>query len=315
MTEVCLPILKALKAIADLKYEVTATIAVEHYQQSIKRMSKSTTHYTSSSEFKDNFKQRKGTAEGEAGFKGFGASFKATWDNVDHFVHKKDTVNWEQKSESVEFMDGFLQLARVVTTTINMAGEVVTVKDTQLVDSIAIATPLNHEELEKRSNRYLVTYYPGYTYPNGTTATKSISVSPPKAPQKYVKNVEVISFDRENTPENVVKCCGGKGNDLNKGFGGKFTYLVAKSTTNRKDAATGFHLVRNKNSMKGKGRDFAEGAGGDHRYIERETTGNKPILWNTLELYRDGKNAYSGAKSHTVDLNQGRKKDFLHLLW
>jgi len=292
-------------------HKLTVNVTVEHQQHSVKKMSKSSTRYTYNRDFSDAYKHNKGSVEAQASYKLFSGSFKATWDNVNHTVTEKVQADFEKKSESIEFQDGFLQVVRVVVTSINVNNTVAVVKKVDIVDSIPTSCPLNPSELEGYTTRYLQQHCTGSFVISGATARAVVSFPPP---EKYVKNVRCVSYDRENTPENVVSYCYNPGNDVNQGFGGRFTYIVADWTYNKNDAASGFRIVRSEKALGGHGHDYAAGAGGDYRYIVRDT-GGRPIPWKNLALWRSSGKYYYGNKHHTDDLNKGRKGDFLHLEW
>ena len=103
--------------------------------------------------------------------------------------------------------------------------------------------------------------------------------------------------------------------DVNKGMGGKYTYVIKVMTTNPAEAATSF-VFFNQNTPLPKeyyGDDYAEGAGGDYRYIKKSFDREKsPIRWDNLKLCR-------GSVPHgwgsTTDLNKGRGGDDLYLIW
>mmetsp|Transcript_29672 Transcript_29672/g.36114 ORF Transcript_29672/g.36114 Transcript_29672/m.36114 type:complete len:292 (+) Transcript_29672:99-974(+) len=287
---------------------ITITVKVEHWQQAVKKMAKSSTRYSYTKNFSSTYKHDKGSVDAGASYKLFSGNFKLTWDKVEKSVEQNEQADYEQNSESVEFMDNFLQLVRVVTTSIDIDGQNASVKEIDWIDSIPVSSPLSHSDIEERNNSFIKKNYNGFEI-SGANAKTTTSFKR----KEYVHSVYRVSYDRENTPNNMVRVRHGKSADVNKGFKGKFTYIVAKKTTNRSDAASGFTFVRSSNALKGKGGDYAEGAGGDFRYIVRQT-GGKPISWGALELFRSGKR-YEGKTKHTEDLNKGRGKDFLHLLW
>mmetsp|Transcript_16955 Transcript_16955/g.24881 ORF Transcript_16955/g.24881 Transcript_16955/m.24881 type:complete len:306 (-) Transcript_16955:75-992(-) len=302
-------------------HKLSVNVTVEHQQHPVKKMSKSSTHYTYNRDFSDAYKRNKGTVEAQASYKLFSGSFKATWDNVNHTVTEKVQADFEKNSESLEFQDGFLQVVRVVVTSINVNDTVAVVKNFDLVDSIPTSRPLSVSELEGYTTRYLKQHCTEPFVISGITARAVVSFPPvdfatkkSTPPKKYVKNVSCVSYDRENTPVGVVGYCYNPGNDVNQGFGGKFTYIVATWTIDKNNAASGFRFYRSKKPLSGHGGDYAEGAGGDHRYIVRET-GGRPIPWKNLGLWRSSGKSYYGNRPHTEDLNKGRKGDFLHLEW
>ena len=234
---------------------ITVAIKVEHWQQAVKTMAKSSTTYSYTSGFSSKYKHNKGSVDAEVGYKLFRGNFKSTWDKVETSVHQHVQADYEQKSESVEFMENFLQLVRVVTTSIDIDSRNASVKEIDWIDSIPFSSPLSDTKIEERSTSFIRKNYKEFII-DGTNAKFTTSFKR----KEYVQDVYCVSYDRENTPPDMVKVRHGQSADVNKGFKGKFTYIVAKKTTNRSDAASGFTFIRSGKALSGKGGDYAEGA-------------------------------------------------------
>ena len=97
-------------------------------------------------------------------------------------------------------------------------------------------------------------------------------------------------------------------------------WLVPFYTYNANEAAVRFQLIIQDNGDSSLD-DLAKGAGGAYRYLKAIADGTNPNKITDLALQRSGNSVAfpSGANStysgHTGDINQGRKKDYLYLLW
>jgi hypothetical protein len=84
-----------------------------------------------------------------------------------------------------------------------------------------------------------------------------------------------------------------------------------------KDAASSFTIIRQSQEKHGMD-DIARGTGGDFRYVVPESNPREMKKINGINLLRSNNavnvppNGYSGM---SPDINKGRKKDFLYLIW
>lgn len=109
----------------------------------------------------------------------------------------------------------------------------------------------------------------------------------------------------------------GQSSDINKGFNGKFTWLVPTYTDNPDDACTGFIFVRQDKALPGLG-DMAEGAGGQFRYLIVKKELQVRVKVRRVALWRLGSRfdgVPGGFRAKTGDLNEGRGGDFLYFAW
>ncbi|KAK7032626.1 hypothetical protein VNI00_012889 [Paramarasmius palmivorus] len=133
----------------------------------------------------------------------------------------------------------------------------------------------------------------------------------------YLANFDVVySTQAAQEPPNTVTDLNNSGNDINKGFHGEYVYLTPITTNNPNDAATSFKIVIQSHADPEK-KDLAKGAGGDYRYvIPMRDPGARKIT--SARLLRSGsKQDYppSGFNGLSTDINQGRKGDYLYIVW
>ncbi|CAG2165231.1 unnamed protein product [Oppiella nova] len=100
--------------------------------------------------------------------------------------------------------------------------------------------------------------------------------------------------------------------DINKGFKGEYVWLRPEYTTNKRKAATGFHIMISGERLYDANdvhhRDLAIGAGGQYRYLIAEYNGPNKIT--TVWLSEDKQGCGS-----TGDINAGRGGRYLYLCW
>jgi len=130
----------------------------------------------------------------------------------------------------------------------------------------------------------------------------------------YVGDIYCTAKDAHSNPKDMVVEHYDKSSDVNKGYGGKYTYVIKKPTNDVSQAATGFKFVQSENAKDRYGGDYASGAGGKYRYIICKRDGTSPIEWDNVKLFR-GENSVPQGWSSTTDLNQGRGGDYLYLGW
>ncbi|KAI0265965.1 hypothetical protein BC834DRAFT_824277 [Gloeopeniophorella convolvens] len=128
----------------------------------------------------------------------------------------------------------------------------------------------------------------------------------------------VYTDNLSSEPADRVRELYGAPEDINKGFKGKYVWLVPVWGTDTRKAINNVDLV-----IQGKAdnryQDLAKGAKGDFRYLIPVHTANNPQYITDLKLLRtphstqpDPNSGYTGT---TGDINKGRKGDYLYLIW
>ena len=134
----------------------------------------------------------------------------------------------------------------------------------------------------------------------------------------YINNLYVVATNTAaERPAGAVSEISGQSSDCNKGFGGKFTWLVPTYTSDPNGALTGFIFVRQDNPVPGLG-DLAEGAGGQFRYIIVQRELQNPAKVTKVALWRRSQGTSgvpAGYRAKTSDINEGRGGDYLYLVW
>lgn len=129
----------------------------------------------------------------------------------------------------------------------------------------------------------------------------------------YLRDVAVRLQDHE-LPIGGDELGAGCGRDVNRGFGGKFVYLVPEWTADPSQAVSEIKVVFSKDPMPGMV-DLAAGAGGLYRYLYmiRPSTPQPRITW--IDLKRSGQGDLpAGHDWVSEDLNKERGGDFLWLV-
>ncbi|KZW01226.1 hypothetical protein EXIGLDRAFT_760985 [Exidia glandulosa HHB12029] len=133
---------------------------------------------------------------------------------------------------------------------------------------------------------------------------------------QYISNIQVYYGTKPNQqPPNAVKEVTGQSDDINFQFGGDYVWLVPVKTSDRGAAATGWDLDITSKAIPW-AQDLAAGAGGDYRYIFASYGGGTPVT--ELGLYRTGSGISTpppGYDAMTGDINKGRGKTYLYLVW
>ena len=149
---------------------------------------------------------------------------------------------------------------------------------------------------------------------------ESINNSSCNTAPEYISDIRVELRDSIDPPDGAILEVNSASNDINNGFGGKFVYLVPQYTTNPRDAITGISVVAI-GGFKAGFTDMASGAGGSYRYLIPEKSGNRRRV-TTLRLFRTytssdlgGQKDRSGLGESTNDINEGRGKTYLYLLY
>ena len=97
----------------------------------------------------------------------------------------------------------------------------------------------------------------------------------------------------------------------------RFVWLVPHYTEDARGAATGFEVIIQGDSDPSL-QDLAKGAGGDYRYLKIETdvTQERKVTQVTL-LRQDSAltKVPEGWDGTTIDINKGRGKTYLYLIW
>ncbi|KAJ3557903.1 hypothetical protein NM688_g1217 [Phlebia brevispora] len=131
---------------------------------------------------------------------------------------------------------------------------------------------------------------------------------------QYISDIKVV-YDSE--PSGAVQEINGQGNNINKGQGGKYVYLVPVYTTRAADACNSFRLVV-QDSEDSAHIDLARGVGRAYRYLlplsdmKNEDKITSLVLLRSSSAVSSPPSGYSGI---TGDVNKDRGGDFLYLVW
>mmetsp|Transcript_20007 Transcript_20007/g.30826 ORF Transcript_20007/g.30826 Transcript_20007/m.30826 type:complete len:172 (-) Transcript_20007:58-573(-) len=139
----------------------------------------------------------------------------------------------------------------------------------------------------------------------------------------YVESLVVQTFDQAQDSSDFLREIDDGSNDLNHGYGGKFSYVMVNYTDDITKAASGFSFYSRDTPWPLYGKDFAEGAGGDYRYIymHKPEASAKVIKKGDIYLWRSQKSVWKsnpatrGFTERSGDLNYGRNKDYLNVCW
>jgi len=133
---------------------------------------------------------------------------------------------------------------------------------------------------------------------------------------RLLKSINVIHCDNNAPPGNSLTEVRGLSNDINKDFGGKYTFLVPVWTYSPDEAVTGIQIVIDSHANPSLV-DMAKGAGGDYRYLLPSYDPGNPVkIGDNIRLLRsDNPSDCAGFNGHTIDINKGRQKTYLYLVW
>ncbi|KAA8651011.1 hypothetical protein EYZ11_010971 [Aspergillus tanneri] len=138
---------------------------------------------------------------------------------------------------------------------------------------------------------------------------------------RFLKDIKVQYGDNEfSEPQDAIKLVGNAKADVNKGFGGKYVWLVPVWTNKVSEACSNVGIVIQKDVVEGHD-DLAAGAGGKFRFLFPQVQDNNSNKITDIQLYRssDGLTADAlskmGFQGMSDDINKGRKGDYLYLLW
>ncbi|KAK0214551.1 hypothetical protein IW262DRAFT_277519 [Armillaria fumosa] len=157
----------------------------------------------------------------------------------------------------------------------------------------------------------------------GEESTKIVDINVVIEEQEFIKDVKVVySAQASGQPDGrVLEYSGGK-SDINKGFDGKYVSLVPVYTKDIREAAVTFEVIIQHNRDREKGlSDLAEGADGSYRYLvpHKDERNDKKIyelaLGRSIQGYTKEHIRSLGYDDSTNDINEGREKDYLYLLW
>ncbi|KAK7032625.1 hypothetical protein VNI00_012888 [Paramarasmius palmivorus] len=132
----------------------------------------------------------------------------------------------------------------------------------------------------------------------------------------YINDFDVYYTNQEaQQPPNAIPEFNGASNDINKGFGGEFVYLIPSYTDDASKAATSFKIVI-QGTTDPLRKDMAKGAGGDYRYVipvqGPQAKVTEAQLIRSESALQHPPSGYSGI---TSDINKGRQGDFLYIIW
>ncbi|KAJ8508209.1 hypothetical protein ONZ45_g9488 [Pleurotus djamor] len=140
----------------------------------------------------------------------------------------------------------------------------------------------------------------------------------------FVKDIKVVLQDSWQPPNDCLRDLSEIGeHEVNRGFGGKYVYLIPVFTNSSNDAGTYVELEIDDSSKEGQV-DLAAGAGGKYRYLSviRNREDNKKIT--SMALYRKSHDAgpmkeqeanQLGYDRISEDLNKDRGGDYLHVIY
>lgn len=142
---------------------------------------------------------------------------------------------------------------------------------------------------------------------------------------QYIKDFKVVYGDTKGSaPDNRLREMNGKSDDINCGFDGDYVWLVPEYTSDPKEAACAFNILRNDSSWPGHS-DLAKGAGGDFRYVcpllsRYQTQWDESKITEVIFVRSDSTVtrrmvADWGWHGMSDDINDSRAGDFLHILW
>lgn len=128
-------------------------------------------------------------------------------------------------------------------------------------------------------------------------------------PDGFIIGLKFTATEKSSAPEGYLR------EDVNKGFGGKYTY-VGQVSGKKSQACAGFEFVRTRHAIgylpAHSTGDMAKGAGGDYRYLKPVFHGRRKVkeVWWTENANEGG-----GDKGCTGDVNAGREGRYLYFCW
>ncbi|KAI1785754.1 hypothetical protein LXA43DRAFT_1099898 [Ganoderma leucocontextum] len=135
---------------------------------------------------------------------------------------------------------------------------------------------------------------------------------------QFISSVDVVYSDEPSgAPAERVRELNGQNDDINYQFGGKYVWLVPVYTSDRGAAVAGFEIAIQKDGDQSLN-DLAKGAGGDYRYllpVKDATQAAKVTEVALLRLDNEMADRPAGWSGNTIDINKGRGKTYLYLLW
>ncbi|KAI0262621.1 hypothetical protein BC834DRAFT_890984 [Gloeopeniophorella convolvens] len=139
-------------------------------------------------------------------------------------------------------------------------------------------------------------------------------------PVRWLVGLDVVyTSNTSSAPSDRVRELYGGAEDINKGFGGDYVWLVPIWSTETSKAISSFDLVIQGESD-GNYKDLARGSKGEWRYLipVRSQDTNSYII--DVRLIRRDSGASSppsdsGYTGQTGDINRDRKGDWLYLVW
>ncbi|KZO91091.1 hypothetical protein CALVIDRAFT_542142 [Calocera viscosa TUFC12733] len=137
---------------------------------------------------------------------------------------------------------------------------------------------------------------------------------------EFLDDLEVLYSDEAvGEPRLAVREAWDQGADINKGFGGKYVWLIPHYTREESHGSTSWAIMITNIVQSGRA-DLAKGAGGYFRYLDRYSVREKAERIREVYLIR-GKEHLEEAKTkgwisgHTDDINRDRGGDYLYLVW
>jgi len=166
---------------------------------------------------------------------------------------------------------------------------------------------------------------PGVTYATSMFSTtplvnKKVIITCKVRKVAMLKDIQVVYTSQSiDMPDEVITDTDGGSPDINKGYKGKYVWLVPVWTYKIEEIVTSVHVVI-QNEKNDKYQDLAAGTGGDYRYLKmiRSSTSSTAIkrvglLMGTTNIYAErNKHGWDGC---TEDINAGRQGGYLYVCW
>lgn len=109
----------------------------------------------------------------------------------------------------------------------------------------------------------------------GPSDNEDVDIVVRSSPVRFVEYMDVAYGTKESdAPQDRVRTFNGGSDDINRGFKGKYVWLVPRWTLDTDKAATSFDIFIQKDPVSG-WKDLAAGAGGNYRYVVTNNDKNK----------------------------------------
>ncbi|KAL8672884.1 MAG: hypothetical protein Q9168_002668 [Polycauliona sp. 1 TL-2023] len=138
--------------------------------------------------------------------------------------------------------------------------------------------------------------------------------------KRFLSDIQVVYTDSTNNkPFDNIREYTGQNEDINSGFGGKYVWLKPIYTNQVSQALTEVRIAVVDKEVPGSS-DLAKGAKGKFRYLQfnKDANNDRKIVGAALLRSAGQAMTIKGAPGYDVitgDINQGRKGDFLYLVF